>query len=145
LVVRSSVSLGRDILVFEIHYKRRSQLHAQRGEGRFKAIVFTVLVVFGAYAAYKLLPPYFAEYQLADKMQEEARFAVVNRHGEEQIREAIFKEAQDLEIPITKESIKVFASLAVVRISVDYTIPVDLLVYKVELHFTPSSENKSIT
>jgi type III secretion system FlhB-like substrate exporter len=131
--------------VFEIHSKQRSRLRAQRGEGKFKAIVFTVLVVFGAYAAYKLLPPYFAEYQLADKMQEEARFAVVNRHGEEQIREAIFKEAQDLEIPITKESIKVFASLAVVRISVDYTIPVDLLVYKVELHFTPSSENKSIT
>lgn len=131
--------------MFEIHSKQRSRFRAQRGEGKFKAIVFTVLVVFGAYAAYKLLPPYFAEYQLADKMQEEARFAVVNRHGEEQIREAIFKEAQDLEIPITKESIKVFASLAVVRISVDYTIPVDLLVYKVELHFTPSSENKSIT
>lgn len=131
--------------MFEIHSKQQRRVRAQRGEGRFKAIVFTALVVFGAFAAYKLLPPYFAEYQLADKMQEEARFAVVNRHGEEQIREAIFKEAQDLEIPITKESIKVFASLAVVRISVDYTIPVDLLVYKVELHFTPSSENKSIT
>lgn len=131
--------------MFEIHSKQQRGVRAQRGEGRFKAIVFTALVVFGAFAAYKLLPPYFAEYQLADKMQEEARFAVVNRHGEEQIREAIFKEAQDLEIPITKESIKVFASLAVVRISVDYTIPVDLLVYKVELHFTPSSENKSIT
>jgi hypothetical protein len=85
-----------------------------------------------------------AEYQLADKMQEEARFAVVNRFSEEQIREAVFKEAQSLDIPLTKEEIKVLASASLVRISVDYTVPVDLMVYKMELHFTPSSENKSI-
>jgi type III secretion system FlhB-like substrate exporter len=121
------------------------KFRAQRGVGKLKAIAFTAIVVFGAFAAYKMLPPYFAEYQLADKMQEEARFAVVNRHGEEQIREAIFKEAQDLEIPIQKEDIKVFASQAVVRISVDYTVPIDLLFYKMDLHFTPSSENKSLT
>jgi len=77
-------------------------------------------------------------------MQEEARFAVVNRHTEEQIREAVLKEAESLEIPLTKDEIKVLASASVVRISVDYTVPIDLMVYKMELHFTPSSENKSI-
>ncbi len=127
-----------------IDSKQRSWARAQRGGGRLKAIVFTALVVFGFYAAYKLLPPYFAEYQLADKMQDEARFAVVNRHTEEQIRETIFKEAENLDIPLTKDAIKVLASASVVRISVDYTVPVDLMVYKMELHFTPSSENKSI-
>ena len=128
----------------KIDSKRRSGARGQRGEGRLKAIAYTVIVVFGFYAAYKLIPPYMAEYQLADKMQEEARFAVVNRHGEEQIREAILKEAESLEIPLKKEEIKVLASASVVRISVDYTVPVDLMVYKMELHFTPSSENKSI-
>ncbi len=123
---------------------RRSRARGQRGEGRFKAIAFTAIVVFGFYAAFKLIPPYLAEYQLSDKMQEEARFAVVNRHSEEQIREAIFKEARDLDIPLTKDEIKVLASASEVRISVDYTVPVDLMVYKMELHFTPSSENKSI-
>jgi hypothetical protein len=126
--------------VVKIDSKRR----CQRGAGRLKAIAFTVIVVFGFYAAYKLIPPYMAEYQLADRMQEEARFAVVNRHGEEQIRDAIFKEAQSLDIPLTKDAIKVLASTSVVRISVDYTVPVDLMIYKMELHFTPSSENKSL-
>ena len=129
--------------MFQMYSKARS-LRAQRGEGKFKAIAFTVIVVFGAFAAFRLLPPYFAEYQLSDKMQEEARFAVVNRHGEDQIRETIFKEAQSLDIPIAKEDIKVFASMSVVRISVDYTVPIDLLIYKMDLHFTPSSENKSL-
>jgi hypothetical protein len=31
-----------------------------------------------------------------------------------------------------------------VKISLDYTVPVDLLVYHIDLHFTPESENKSI-
>ena len=128
----------------EIDSKGRPGARGQRGKGRLKAIAFTVIVVFGFYAAYKLIPPYMAEYQLADKMQEEARFAVVNRHGEEQIREAIFKEAESLDIPLTKDAIKVLASASVVRISVDYTVPVDLMIYKMDLHFTPSSENKSI-
>lgn len=120
------------------------QFRAQRGEGRFKAIAITAILVFGVYAAFKLLPPYINEYQLSDKMQEQARFGVVNRYTEEQIRDTIFKEAQDLDVPVKKEDIKVLASPSVVRISLDYTVPIDLLIYKMELHFTPSSENKSL-
>jgi hypothetical protein len=134
--------LWRGILV--VHESKQSRARAQRGEGKFKAIAFTAVLVFGIFAAFKLLPPYIAEYQLSDKMQDQARFAVVNRYSEEQIRETIFKEAQDLEIPIQKDQIRVLASTSVVRISVDYTVPIDLLVYKMELHFTPSSENKSL-
>jgi hypothetical protein len=130
--------------VIRMDTKRRSRARGQRGEGRFKAVAYTVIVVFGIYAAIKLIPPYLAEYQLADKMQEEARFAVVNRHGEDQIREAILKEAQSLDIALTKDDIKVVASASVVKITVDYTVPIDLMVYKMDLHFTPSSENKSI-
>ena len=124
--------------------QRWRSAHAQRGGGRIKAIAFTAILVFGVFAAFKLLPPYINEYQLADKMQEQARFGVVNRYTEEQIRETIFKEAQDLDVPIKKEEIKVLASPSVVRISLDYRVPIDLLVYKMELHFTPSSENKSL-
>jgi hypothetical protein len=135
----------RGILVLQIGTNQRQvRDRAQRGEGRFKAIAFTAVLVFGVFAAFKLLPSYIAEYQLSDKMQEQAKFGVVNRYSEEQIRETIFKEAQDLDVPIKKEEIKVLASPSVVRISLDYRVPIDLLVYKMELHFTPSSENKSL-
>lgn len=117
---------------------------AQRGAGRLKAIVWTVLLVFIAYCAFKILPIYIAEYQLADKIQEEARFAIVNRYPEDKIRDSVFKEAQDLEIPITRDQIKVVSSQQLVQISVDYTVPVDLIVYHAELHFTPSGENKAL-
>jgi hypothetical protein len=123
---------------------KQRQLRAQRGAGKFKAIVYTAIFVFGVFCAVRLLPPYVAEYQLSDKMQEQARFGVVNRYTEEQVRDIIFKEAMDLNVPITKEQIKVLANPSMVRISLDYTVPIDLLVYKMDLHFTPSSENKSI-
>ncbi len=77
-------------------------------------------------------------------MQEQARFAVVNRYTDEQIRNNVFKVVQDLEIPVKKEAIKVEASNQIVKISVDYTVPIDLLAYHLDLHFTPSSENRSL-
>lgn len=116
----------------------------ERGEGKLKSITIVVVIVLAIYAAVKIIPPYVNDYQLSDKMQEQARFAVVNRYTEEQIRENIFKAVQDLEIPAKREDIKVFSSNAVVKISMDYTVPVDLLTYHMELHFTPSSENKAL-
>ena len=118
---------------------------SQRGEGKIKAIIVTAILVIGIIAAWKVVPPYSAQYQLADKIQEIARFAVVNRQTEEQIRETVFKTIQDLEIPAKREDIKVTASTSKVTILVDYTVPVDILMYHVDLHFTPSSENKSLT
>ena len=101
-------------------------------------------MVYGAFVAYKIIPAYVAEYQLADKMQEQARFAVVNRYSEDQIRDTVFKMMQDLEIPARREDIKVVANPSVVKISLQYTVPVDLLIYHLDLHFTPSAENQSI-
>jgi hypothetical protein len=123
----------------------RTARRGERGEGKFKAILVLVILIMGIYAAVKLLPPYIAEYQLADKIQEQARFAIVNHTTEEQIRESVFKVIQDLEIPAKKQDIKIVANDRAVKITVDYTVPVDLLSYHVDLHFTPSSENKSLT
>jgi hypothetical protein len=117
----------------------------ERGEGKFKAVFVLVIVVLAIYCAVKLLPPYIAEYQLSDKIQEQARFAIVNHSTEEQIRNNVFKTIQDLEIPAKKENIKIVSNDQVVKISVDYIVPVDLLAYHVDLHFQPSSENKSLT
>ncbi|MGC1484593.1 MAG: hypothetical protein WA789_12430 [Candidatus Acidiferrum sp.] len=124
-----------------ISSKRR---RAQRGGGGVKAIAYTVFLVFAVFVAFKVVPPYVSEYQLSDKMDEQARFAVVNRYSEDQIRDNIYKVIQDLDIPAKREDIKVSATQQVVKISLDYTVPVDLLVYSTSLHFSPSSENKSI-
>lgn len=116
----------------------------QRGEGKFKAILVTAILLFLIYAAVKIVPAYVSEYQLADKMTETARFASVTRNSADQIRDTIYKEVQELNIPVSKDEIKVTAEGGRVSISLDYKVPVDLTVYKFELHFTPSSANKDI-
>jgi len=132
-----------DILV-----NRQAQLRrraaGERGQGKFKAILVTAILVFMVYAAVKVVPPYVAEYELSDKMQETARFASVNRNSPEQIRESIWKTIEDLQIPASKEDVKVTASGGRVTIDVDYKVPIDLMVYKFDLHFTPSTANKDI-
>ncbi len=116
----------------------------ERGAGKLKAIAYTAIVILAIYAAFKLVPPYVSEYQLQDKMQEQARFGIVNRYTDEQVRENVFKVVQDLDIPAKREDIKVTATPTIVKISLEYTVPVDLLFYSTELHFSPSSENKSL-
>ena len=123
---------------------RVQQRRFERGEGRMKAILTLVIILFVLYSAWKIVPAYVNDYQLSDKMQEQARFAVVNRYTEDQIRDNIYKVVQDLEIPAKREDIKVVSTNAVVKISLQYTVPVDLLMYHMELHFSPNSENKAL-
>jgi hypothetical protein len=116
----------------------------QRGEGKFKTILFLLFFASMIFIGFRTVPAYVAEYQLADKMQESARFAVVTRQNEDQIRESIYKVVQDLEIPAKKEDIKITSTNNLVTIAIDYKVPVDLLFYQTEMHFSPSSANKSL-
>jgi hypothetical protein len=117
---------------------------SEQGEGKIKAIIVLAVVVLVIYSAIKIVPAYIKDYELSDKMQEQSRFAVVNRYTEEQIRDNVFKVVQDLEVPAKRDAIKVTASNAVVKISMEYTVPVDLFFYHLDLHFAPSSENKAL-
>lgn len=134
-------------MVLEGQEKRglRAQRRSERGEGKLKAIIVTAILLLGVIAGVKVIPPYVAEYQLNDKIQEIARFGIVEHSTEAQIKDKVMKTIQDLEIPATMENINVTAGTQRVTISVDYTVPVDILFYHVDLHFTPSSENKSLT
>ena len=129
------------------HSNRRNAISAhrnERGEGKLKAFIITAVLAFLVYAAFKVVPAYVAEYQLSDKMDEIAKFASVNQYSEEQVREQVFRTVQDLDIPVTKDAIKVVSSRSVVKISIDYAVPVNLLMFKTELHFTPNAENRNI-
>ena len=116
----------------------------ERGEGRLKGIIIVAIVVVVIYTAWKVLPVYVDEYQLSDKMQEQARYAVVNRYTEDQIRDNVFKVIQDLDIPAKREDIKVVSNNSVVKISLEYSVPVDVLMYHTDIHFSPNSEDKAL-
>jgi hypothetical protein len=105
-----------------------------------------MLLVLGtmAFAAFKIVPAYFANYQLQDSMVTEARFAMVNRKAAGDVQDDVWKKVQELGIPAKKDDIVVMSDPGNVQISVNYSVPVDLVVYQYSLQFHPEADNKPI-
>jgi hypothetical protein len=102
----------------------------------------------GVYVCAEIIPPYFANYQFQDTVENEAKLDTYSTKSEDNIRETIFRKAQDLEIPITKDQIKVqrvgAQGTGSVYIGMEYTVHVDLPGYPMDLHFHPESKNKGV-
>src|SRR5260370_12120034 len=81
-----------NLVHFDPIRERRSMVHrrTERGEGKLKGIVILVVVVFAIYSAWNIVPPYVNDYQLSDKMQDQASFPLANRYTEDLIRINIF-------------------------------------------------------
>jgi hypothetical protein len=116
----------------------------ERGGSNLKTILTLLIVAFLIFCGVKIIPAFFANYQLQDSMDTEARFAIAEHKAEDQIREDIWKRVQDLDIPAKKENIKVSSEQRSVNISLDYVIPVDLRIYQFNLEFHPHSDNHTL-
>jgi hypothetical protein len=116
----------------------------ERGEGKFTSILMLVVLASMAFAAFKILPAYFANFQLQDSMTTEARFAIVNRKAAEDVQDDIWKKIQELGIPAKKEDVQVVTSQGTVSINVNYTVPVDLIVLQHDISFHDTADNKAI-
>jgi hypothetical protein len=114
--------------------------------GSIKMILGIFVIVACVYLGAELIPPYMANYQFEDVVKNEAMINTYNTRPEGDIREELFKKAQDLEIPVTKDQIKVRRVGAVgngsLIIETQYTVHVDLPGYPVDLRFEPSTKNR---
>ncbi|MBZ5598284.1 MAG: hypothetical protein LAN83_08175 [Acidobacteriia bacterium] len=106
--------------------------------------IFAIVAV--VYVCAELIPPFFSNYEFEDVIKSEATLATYSTKPEDAIRDTIFKKAQDLEIPLTKEDIKVkrtgLQGTGTVSIEAHYTVHVDLPGYPLDLNFDPSTRNK---
>ncbi|HXY00995.1 MAG TPA: DUF4845 domain-containing protein [Candidatus Limnocylindrales bacterium] len=127
-----------------MNQRTTSSQHGQRGEGRLKALIYFVVLIVAVFVAYRIVPVYVQDYQLKDYVAEQAKFAVVNRYTEEQIRDNVFRKIQDLDIPARRDDVKVQNTNNGLMITVNYTVPVDFLVYKTDINFSPSSEGRDL-
>jgi hypothetical protein len=117
---------------------------SERGGSRLRVIIVTALIVAFVYVSYKIIPPYFANYQFEDDLRQEALFSI-GEFDNDTIREHVFKEMQARGVDATKDTIHIQQNDSRgLKLSVDYTVAVDLTVYTLHLHFTPSSNNQSL-
>ncbi len=105
--------------------------------------LFVVVAVF--YTAWKIVPPFFNEWQFEDAIEEVSRYAAYNQQKTEQdIREDVAKKAHEFDIPLIADQIKVLRQGAEITISADYTVLVDLPIHPFTLTFHPATKNKRI-
>jgi len=116
----------------------------ESGKGSAKAIFALAFLAALIFSCFKIIPVYVNNYELQDYLQNETPFWLTQRVSGDTIRTNILGKAQDLGLPLTAEQVNVEATASRVRVNIDYTVPVDLKVYILHLHFTPSSENRSI-
>jgi len=109
-----------------------------------KGILTVAFFVSAIYASAKIIPIYINNFELQDYIEGQTPYWLTQRASAEVIRKTILAKAEDLDLPVETEDVTVVANQYKVSISIDYLVPVDLKVYVLQLHFTPSSENKSI-
>ena len=106
------------------------------------------MIVAVIYGAWMVIPPYFANYQFEDDIKNEALHDTYTSKNEDDIRNSVFKQAKDLDIPLTREQIKVQRTGTIgqgsIVIDVDYSVRVDLPGYPLDLHFHPTTSNRGL-
>ncbi len=109
----------------------------------FFALFLMVALIF---LGLKFVPVYFGNYTFKDYVDDESRRASYAANlSADGVRDEVFKKAQDMDIPVTRDQIKVEKAgngFNAVTISVDYTVHLDLLVTATDLHFSVASQNK---
>ena len=114
------------------------------GKGSAKAYFWLLVLLFLGYISIKVIPLYINNYELQNYLEEQTPFWVTQHASSDVVRARVLAKAQDLDLPISKDDVQVEASQAKVVVTIDYTIPVDLKVYTLNLHFTPHSENRAL-
>lgn len=118
---------------------------SQRGFLTFTGLLMLVIVGATIFAAFKLMPPYISNYQLQDGINNIARTATYSTASAETIQKDVLNAAHEVGVTLDPSQVRVDRSRDNVDIAVDYSVPVDLLVQQVTLHFTPSAGNRLIT
>jgi len=116
--------------------------------GSLKLVVGVFTIVAVVYLIAELAPPFFSNYQFEDAIKTEAQMGTYSTKSDDTIRDAVFKKAQEIDIPITKEQIKIrrtgLAYAGSVTIEAPYTVHLNLQGYPLDLNFDPSSTNRSV-
>ncbi len=114
------------------------------GSGRIKAILSIIFLIYVIIVGIKVIPVYVNNYELDDYIRQQTPFWLTQRASVDAIAKNVLDKAQDLGLPVTADNVKVRAPGSVVNVTLDYTVPVDLIVATLPLHFSHSSENKQI-
>jgi len=110
----------------------------------FGVAIFGLVILLGL----KIIPPYFSNYELEDAIKTEALNSTYSTHSEEEIRDAVIKQAHSYDIELTPKQVHVSRTggygTVTTFIECEYSVPIELPGYSTALEFHPSSKNRGM-
>lgn len=116
----------------------------ERGGAKINLLLTLIILGSMIFTAVMFVPPFFTNYQLQDAMNTEARFAGYNRKSEEDIREDVWKKVQELGVPAKRADIKITNENNMTQITVNYTVPINLIFKQFDWEFHAHGDNHSL-
>lgn len=107
---------------------------AERGESNLGCIIWLVVLALAVLISWKMIPVKVNSAEMADYLVEVAQFHSARKSPEE-LEKLILTRASELGIPLDKENVTVVRTRDRVRMTVEYTIPVDFPGYTYNWHF----------
>jgi hypothetical protein len=119
-------------------------LGGQRGGAKLSFAITIIILGTMVFCAARVVPSWFANYQLQDAITTEARFATSTypKKNPDDIREDVFAKIQELGVPAKKDDIKIVTDGNQVTISLDYSVTYDLAVTQMTHQFHVSADSR---
>ena len=90
-----------------------------------------IAVLVGLMALLRLAPIYYGSWQFGDFVQQHTK----RIHSKEEFKQALLDQARIYSLPIEESDIVLSTKSSVLRVTVDYKVPVNLIVYQPQLKF----------
>lgn len=108
---------------------------------RPKALLGILAVVAFFYLAWKVMPPYIAEYQFQQELETLSKNNEYSPADENAIRDQVRHTINDVGVPVNADSVVIQKGGGDCVIGVNYTVHVDALLHPFDLEFHPAARN----
>jgi hypothetical protein len=115
----------------------RSRSRSVRGGANVGCVVWLVILGFVGYVLWKVVPVKIASSEFYDVMQEQAAFGSIK--DPKFIEFEILRKAQELQVPVTKDNLKITRGREAITVEAHYEITIDFFngAYKYVWKFDP--------
>ncbi len=113
----------------------RTSSRGQRGAITLKTLFSFAMMFFVGYLCYKFVPVYIAAYDFDNAIKTQAQYSGSIKTNDVILKELLGK-AEELELPVTKENIKIERSRSRLTIKADYVVPVQTAFFTYNWRFT---------
>jgi hypothetical protein len=119
-------------------------LRSMRGGGKLNVLLALAVTAALIVAGVQIVPVYVNSFRFKDEIRNRCKFAPVERKAPDQVKEELLTAARELDLPVAREQLQVNAIAGGgISVNVRYTVPVDLILFKITIPFEYNFDSKT--